>query len=316
MAMSKQKFTREEKKAYAKQRTADDADRWFNQLEQAIVNNELPWQKPWAAGTASMPTNIKSKKRYRGSNIISLMIGGWIEGWTDLRFGTYKQLIDADYSIKGLKRGTGQLVKFVKEIVYENENDDGEIEKKKVFYAQYSEVFCVEQCQNYEPPKHKHEPVPESEMMKHFNKFVEDQAITLERKGSRAFYSSKKDYIGLPSHESFTDSLGEVMTAFHEAGHATGHKDRLNRPLGNGFGSADYAFEELIAEMSSMLTVLSLGGDFVPDLVNEEGANSQAYLKNWLKACKDRDNALSLAFSNAQKASDFILKSIEGVDEE
>ena len=316
MAMSKQKFTKAEKKAYAKKRNQEDADRWFNQLEQAIVNNELPWQKPWAAGTASIPTNLVTKKRYRGTNPISLMIGAWVEGWTDLRFGTRQQLYDAKMSTKGLMDGDGHLIRFFKQIPYEVENDDGEIEKKVRYYVQYSEVFCVEQCQNYEPPKHKHKPVPESEMMKFFNKFIEDQGITLERKGRRAFYSSKKDYIGLPSHESFTDSLGEVMTAFHEAGHATGHKDRLNRPLGNGFGSADYAFEELIAEMSSMLTVLSLGGDFVPDLVNEEGANSQAYLKNWLQACKDRDNALSLAFSDAQKASDFILESIEGVDEE
>ena len=154
--------------------------------------------------------------------------------------------------------------------------------------------------------------------MAHFDTYMKSQEkLDLHRKGDRAFYRSGDDSITLPVHEAFTDPLGEVATAFHEAAHSTGHKTRLDRPLGNGFGSPAYAMEELIAELTSMLTVLHLGGDFNPDLVQEEHANNTAYLKNWLAACKeDKGKALTQAFSQAQKATDYILDTIVGGDEE
>ena len=105
------------------------------------------------------------------------------------------------------------------------------------------------------------------------------------------------------------------MTAFHEAGHSTGHTSRLKRPLGNGFGSKAYAFEELIAELSSMLVVMRLGGEFVPDSVQEENANNAAYLQSWLKSCEDKDEALGLAFHEAQKAADYMIESIKKGEE-
>ena len=94
--------------------------------------------------------------------------------------------------------------------------------------------------------------------------------------------------------------------------HSTGHSTRLNRKLGNGFGSAEYAYEELIAELSSLIVTLTLGGEFKPDLVAEENANSVAYLQSWLKACKEQDKALNKAFSDAQESADFILATMEG----
>ena len=33
----------------------------------------------------------------------------------------------------------------------------------------------------------------------------------------------------------------------HELSHASGHPSRLNRDLSGGFGSQNYAFEELVA---------------------------------------------------------------------
>jgi len=146
---------------------------------------------------------------------------------------------------------------------------------------------------------------------------VDSQNLNVTRSGDKAFYSPSQDYIGLPVHEAFTDPVGEVNTAFHAGAHSTGHKTRLDRPLHHRFGSSGYAMEELVAEMTSMLTVLHLGGDFNPDLVAEEHANHTAYLKNWLTACKeDKGKALSMAFSEAQKATDYILDTIVGGDEE
>ena len=321
MVMSKQK-----KKEYAKQKNAEGREAWLATIEEAIANNDVPWRKPWKGGLKSgsgIPVNLKSNRAYRGGNVWGLYIQAMCKGWTDLRFGTRKNLIEKGYSVKGLTNGTGCFVAFYKPTKRMVHNEEtGEDEEKKSWVSRWYEVWCVEQCENYEPPTattdEEEESVPPHEMMKHFDSYVVSQdSLTLKREGNRAFYRSTADLIQLPKHEDFTDSLGEVMTAFHEAAHSTGHGTRLSRPLSNGFGSSAYAMEELVAELTSMLTVLHLGGDFNPDLVQEEHANNTAYLKNWLNACKeDKGKALSMAFSEAQKATDYILDTIEGGDEQ
>ena len=311
MTTSKQK-----KREYATKKNAEGREAWLATIEEGIRSNNVPWRKPWKGGVGGgMPTNIKSKRAYRGGNIWGLWVRGMLEGWTDMRFGTRKNLIEKGYSVKGLKNGTGNYVVYFKPSKYTVENDDGEMEEKRSYLSRWYEVWSVEQCEDYKKPETEQpsEAVPTHEMMEYFNTYTESQdSLTIKRGGARAYYNSKEDIIGLPEHEGFTDSLGEVMTSFHEAAHSTGHGTRLGRPLSNGFGSSAYAFEELIAEMTSMLTVLSLGGDYDPDLVEEEHANNTAYLKHWLAACKeDNGKALSLAFSDAQKATDYILDTLE-----
>ena len=314
MTTSKQK-----KREYATKKNAEGREAWLATIEEGIRSNNVPWRKPWKGGVGGgMPTNIKSKRAYRGGNIWGLWVRGMLEGWTDMRFGTRKNLIEKGYSVKGLKNGTGNYVVYFKPSKYTVENDDGEMEEKRSYLSRWYEVWSVEQCEDYKKPETEQpsEAVPTHEMMEYFNTYTESQdSLTIKRGGGRAYYNSKEDIIGLPEHEGFTDSLGEVMTSFHEAAHSTGHGTRLGRPLGNGFGSSAYAFEELIAEMTSMLTVLSLGGDYDPDLVHEEHANNTAYLKHWLAACKeDNGKALSLAFSDAQKATDYILDTLEELE--
>ena len=234
-----------------------------------------------------------------------------------MRFGTRKQLIEAGLSIEGLKNGSGIPIRYFKRSTYEKEKENGEIEVRNGYLTRWYEVWCVEQCADYEPPKSdSHQVVPEHEMLSFFNAYVENQgSLKIKRAGSQAFYKLNGDLIQLPPREAFTDSLGEVMTAFHEAAHSTGHPNRCERVLTSKFGSPEYAFEELIAEIACMFTVMRLGGSFHPSKVLEENANSLAYLDNWLKACNDKDKALTAAFGEAQKASDYIIKHCMGVDE-
>jgi antirestriction protein ArdC len=312
-------YTAEQKREYSRQKKEDHRTEWLATIEQGIMNNDVPWRKPWKGGAYSgLPKNIKSKKAYRGSNTITLMLDAMFNGYSDMRWGTRKQLIEKGLSIKGLTSDTGTHIVFFKRSTYTKKNDDGEDETKASYVSRWYEVWNVEQCDDYEAPKVDDTPVeavPESEMMALFHTYVDSQdSLTLKRAGGRAFYRQSGDLIQLPKHDDFTTSLGEVMTAFHEAGHSTGHGTRLGRSLGNGFGSTAYAFEELIAEMASMFVTLTLGGDFDPTLVQEEHANSLSYLKNWLDACQDSGKAISLAFHQAQEAADYILDTLAEVE--
>jgi len=309
----------QQKKQYAKMKRETANDEWFQKLEGAIQGEKLAWRKHWKGGKSSMPSNLVSKKSYRGGNLVMLWIDAMTNGWTDLRFATRKQLMAKKMSIKGLKNGTGVSIKFFKPTKYTKKNDEGEEEEHYGRTLRYYEVFCVEQCEDYVAPvvENAEEIVPVSEMMEHMDEYVASQVnLDYSRGGDRAYYTPVHDKIVLPPHESFTDSMGEVMTAIHEAVHSTGYATRLNRNLKSHFGSAEYAYEELIAELGSLIVTLTLGGEFKPDLVAEENANNVAYLQSWLKACKDKDKALNKAFGDAQKAADYILSAILGGEEE
>tara|TARA_R110002167_G_scaffold51000_1_gene147983 strand:+ start:352 stop:1293 length:942 start_codon:yes stop_codon:yes gene_type:complete len=311
-------MNKEQRKAYGEMKQKDNNEQWFTNLSNAITDNNIPWRKPWVGGTGSMPRNLVSKKAYRGGNVVQLWVAGMTQGWTDLRFATRKQLIAKGYSIEGLTNADGVNIQFFKRSNFTVEDDNGEEETRSRWLVRWYTVFCVEQCTDYVAPVVETvDVVPESEMMIHFNDYIASQdTLDLHRKGVRAYYNTRKDEIVMPPHESFITPIGEVMTAFHEAIHSTGHVNRVERPLKSVFGSPEYAYEELIAEMGQLIVTLTLGGEFKPDSVVEDNANSQAYLKSWLAACKDKDKALSQAFSSAQTAADYILKSLMDGDDE
>jgi antirestriction protein ArdC len=57
--------------------------------------------------------------------------------------------------------------------------------------------------------------------------------------------------------------------------HASGHASRLNRDLSGSFGSKKYAFEEIVAEITSAFVCASLG--IVPTVRHAD------YVGSWLE---------------------------------
>jgi antirestriction protein ArdC len=86
--------------------------------------------------------------------------------------------------------------------------------------------------------------------------------------------------------------------------HATGHKSRLDRGLGERlapFGSPDYSREELVAEMGAAFLCAHAGIE--PATLS----NSGAYVASWIKVLKGDNRPLVNAAEAAQRAVDFIL---------
>ena len=308
-------FTAEQKKAYAIQKSQDNQDKLFGIIKEGLENMKDDFTYSWKMANGGFIKNIHTKKGYRGVNVWSGFFWTLQNNFTDPRVGTRKQLSKEGYSFRGLKAGTGLPILFFDTQKIEKENKKtGEPEEYYRRFWKWSEVFCVEQCEDYVPPEDEEdsEPIPEHEMIAHCNAYIESQeTLTLKREGMRAFYRVKEDLIQLPPHELFIDSFGEAATLLHEIAHSTGHESRLNRKLGNGFGSKEYAFEELIAELSSIQLTLALGGKWNPNSVLEENANNIAYLQSWIKACEDKDGDLLKAFSESQKVCDYVLDKME-----
>ncbi|MGR5299502.1 zincin-like metallopeptidase domain-containing protein, partial [Vibrio mediterranei] len=65
-------------------------------------------------------------------------------------------------------------------------------------------------------------------------------------------------------------------TLTHELTHWSGNKNRLNRLKNKKFGSRDYAFEELVAELGSAFLMAEFG--FTGELQHA------SYIESWLQA--------------------------------
>ena len=123
--------------------------------------------------------------------------------------------------------------------------------------------------------------------------------------GDRAFYNLNRDEIVLPERGQFPSANHYYQTALHELGHSTGHPERMNRKtliqgIEGGFGSPDYAKEELRAEISAMMTGERVG-------VGHDSSRGAAYVEGWVAALEEDPREIRRAAADAQKISDFVL---------
>lgn len=277
------------------------------EMEKGII----PWERTWF----SEPTyNIVSGKPYSFLNKLMLgRSGAW---------ATFKQWKQLGGSVKnGEKASAVCFWSFVNKEV-DDETNSGEKTKISIPILKYFNVFHFNQIQ------WKDEVIPEKvqkKMAAHTNGIrvseveADDYAeciidnykatthLEIEEDGDPS-YSPSDDKVYCYGREHFKNSSEYYSALFHELGHSTGHKDRLNRDLTGRFGSKKYAREELIAEITAsyMTTMLNLKTD-------KSARNNVAYCQSWSRKLADDKRAFVVAAGKAEKAVDCILtgKSIE-----
>jgi len=95
----------------------------------------------------------------------------------------------------------------------------------------------------------------------------------------------------------FKDEESFAKTVIHEMGHSTGHPDRLKRPMSGIFGSAEYAKEELRAEIGALFTEADLG----ISLKGEHYEDHSDYLRSWIGALENDYNEFFRACADAEQ---------------
>ena len=110
----------------------------------------------------------------------------------------------------------------------------------------------------------------------------------------------------MPPIATFHAAQGYYGTLAHELTHWTGGDKRLERFKRFNDRKA-YAFEELVAEIGACMLSVRLG-------VQPTFDQSAAYVEGWLKALKEDKRAIFRAASEAQKAADFIMQSVDRDD--
>jgi antirestriction protein ArdC len=238
---------------------------------------------------------------YKGINVIVLWMTAAASGYGNPYWFTFKQALEFGACVR--KGEKGAMVVYANRITKTETNDKGEDVEREIPFMKGYTVFNAEQidglpdCFKVLPPA----PVQNGmERIAHAEAFFDATGARLRHGGNRAFFSVDADFIQLPPFESFRDPESYTATKAHEFVHWTGHKDRLDRPIRNRFGTADYASEELVAELGAAFLCADLG--IAPE-VREDHA---AYIAGWLKALKDDKRLIFRAAAHAQRAADHL----------
>lgn len=261
----------------------------------ALEAGVKPWACPWqrVAGMSGLPSNYATQVAYNGMNIILLWCSASKQGFSDSRWMTYKQALAAGGQVRKGEHGTAAIFYTT----LEKESDAGEVEQIPMLKS--FTVFNIQQIDGLPlttetaSPEATFDPLPQGE-----NLFRKSGANIIE-KGQNAFFSPSTDEVWLPERHLFSDVANFYATGLHELVHWSGGKKRLGREMKGRFGSEDYAFEELIAELGSAFLMADLG------IVGE--VQHESYIASWLKALKNDKRYIFKAVSAASKAHRYLM---------
>lgn len=291
----------EKTKAYRKEL----ADIFIHALEE----KQLDWKKGWK-GKDQRPLNAKSGAKYKGINYFRLMLTAMERGYEDPRWATFRQIQDMGYRLKDAK-GKGVQVEYWFPYDREekhaiswddfNKNTNGCPDERYSLRASYSTVFNGTLIEG----------LPELELSEEHDVAVDELVTTLSRNmkveiinndGDKAFYRPSEDRIYLPHPELFYSDYSYNATALHELAHSTGAPSRLNRNLEGGFGTPEYAYEELIAEISSCF----MSGNLQAKQDMQHINNHKAYVQSWIKSISEKPETLVRAVAEAEKVAAYM----------
>ncbi|POF42340.1 DNA primase [Pseudomonas laurylsulfativorans] len=287
-----------------------------NKIVSALSQGVIPWIKPWTTASSSadcpFPINAISRRPYAGINIPLLWAEARLRGFRQDRWLTFNQARKAGGHVRKGEQST--LAVLYKPMSKEAHDEDGQVvrdEQGNIKMVQFALLrthclFNIEQTEDLpaeeqiydecddQPAFIDHAPAEQL--------LVASGARIEHRYGDQAFYQPVRDLIQLPIKGQFEDVGSYYATALHELTHWSGHLSRLNRDGitgGHAFGSAEYAFEELVAEM---------GAAFLCALTGTQGElRHEEYLASWLKILKEDKRAIFRASGQAREASEYLL---------
>lgn len=254
-----------------------------------LESGVCPWHRPWNANLGR-PQNYDGIP-YRGGNVFWLACQGYASPY----WLTFKKI----QSLKGRYTGKSTMVVFWNWIKGKD-NADGSKGKGWPLLRYYN-VWNLEQCEGIPVPEH--HSVQEFKPLESAEKILAETPVkpVLTHSGGRACYTPALDRITMPAKDAFESPEAYYSTLFHEMGHSTGHKTRLNRDLDGLFGDHSYSKEELIAEMTAAFLSGHCG------IEDKTLDNSASYLKSWAGKLAKDDKLFVSAAAAAQKAADAIL---------
>jgi antirestriction protein ArdC len=290
-----------------KARIGTDRTNFYDDITRKIIAELeagcVPWVQPWGTPAAkaplAMPHNAATHRRYGGINVLILWEAVVDRGFSGQSWLTFRQALSLGGCVRRGERGTSVVYadRFVPTEEMKRASTEGDEARAIPFLKRFT-VFNTDQCDGLSadvssiaPPPHTVEPQVEA--------LIRATRIDFRIGGNRAFYCPPEDYVQLPPPAAYFEPINWHRTALHELAHASGHSSRLNRDLSAGYGTKEYAFEEIVAEISSAFCCAALG--IVPTVRHSD------YIGSWLKVLREDSRAIVRATSQASKVADYLL---------
>lgn len=280
---------------------ADAYSRITSEIIAAIENGAGTWRMPWHHdGTAiTRPTNLASGKRYRGVNVLALWVAANAAGYVDGLWGTYRQWQTVGAQVRKGARATAVVLwKEMKRKPSNDEDGEDDGDDRPRLFARTFFVFNRVQVDGYAPQTRSQ--LAEETRNMEADRFFAALRIPLVTGAYDAHYRIDEDRIYMPPFGTFQDAAAYAGTLFHESGHATGAKHRLDRDFGARFASRARAMEEAVAELTASYILADLG------IAHRPRSDHAAYIASWLELLKGDSRAIFTASSKAQQAADWM----------
>ena len=302
------------------------------------------WKKPWfTEGALQWPKNLNGRE-YNGMNAMMLLLHCEKEGYKIPRFCTFDRIqqfnktgkkdeeqkprvsvLKGEHSFPVMLTTFTVVNKETKEhIKWEDYKllSQEEREKYNVYpKLQTYHVFNVAQTnlkevrpefwekleQEYSMPKVEKD---EQFSFEPVDRMIADNRWICPIKpmfGDSAYFSISKNEIVMPEKRQFKDGESFYSNLFHEMGHSTGAEGQLDRIKPATFGSAEYAREELVAELTAALTAQRYG------MTKHLKGDSAAYLKSWLDSLKESPQFIKTTLLDVKKATSMLTQQIDKI---
>jgi antirestriction protein ArdC len=276
-----------------------------NKIIAELETGCVPWVQPWGTTAAkaplAMPQNAATRRRYSGINVLILW-GAVIErGFSGQGWLTFRQALSLGGHVRNGERGTTVLYadRFVPNEEKKRATEAGDEAQAFPFLKRFT-VFNTDQCEGLPVNIPTVAPAPPLQMIEpQVEVLIRATGIDFRIGGNQAFYSPSEDYVQVPPPVAYFEPINWHRTALHELAHASGHPSRLNRDLSGGYGTKEYAFEEIVAEISAAFCCASLG--IVPTVRHAD------YIGSWLEVLREDNRAIVRAASQASRVADYLL---------
>ena len=300
------------------------------------------WKKPWfTEGALQWPKNLNGRE-YNGMNAFLLLLHCEKEGYRIPRFCTFDRIQQFNRTgskdkeakprvsvLKGEHSFPVMLTTFTvvdKETKERIKWEDYKLlsQEQREKYNVYPKlqtyyVFNVAQTnlkevrpelwekleQEYSMPK-----VDRSGAFEPVDRMIADNRWICPIKllyGDTAYDSISENDIVVPEKGQFKDGESFYSNLYHEMGHSTGAENQLDRLKPTTFGSAEYAREELVAELTAALTAQRYG------MSKHLKDDTAAYLKAWLDSLKESPQFIKTVLLDVKKASSMLTQRIDQI---
>ena len=286
-------------------RPTDYAGQVGRSIADQIRTGSAPWQMPRPPGERFMPYNPASGAGYHAINAMSLMSRAESRGFSDARWMTRREALDAGGWVRQGETGTPILywtwqgLEPVRDAGGKPMTDqDGNQLRRMVRYERphvwSAAVFNAEQIDGLAPAPDR-PALPERERHERAGTILANAGVPIRHgPGDRAFYRLAEDTITLPGRDRFPTGDRYFAAALHQLGHATGHPSRLGRDMAHPLGSDGHARQELRARIASLLLGDELG------LGHHPGQHA-ADASSWIRVLQEDPREIFRAAADAEK---------------